>query len=144
MQFFLRYYTVTWSPIWINVSFPPSSYSLLHLFLGPAWHFSPWSASADASTGYMLLLTGISLWWQWKDGSGCRKWHCISMYQGKEKGRTIRKELYHADARSGVYKPQSKLWYAAQPSTGLPDVTAFRQRICLTCILVYRAAHGQT
>jgi hypothetical protein len=29
--------------------------------------------------------------------------------EGKEKGRTIRKELYHADARSGVDKLQSKL-----------------------------------
>jgi hypothetical protein len=29
--------------------------------------------------------------------------------EGKEKGRTSRKELYHADARSGVDKLQSKL-----------------------------------
>ena len=64
--------------------------------------------------------------------------------KGKEKGRTIRKELYHTDARSGVDKLQSKLWYPAPPSTGLPDVIAFRIKICLTCILVYRATHGQT
>jgi hypothetical protein len=29
--------------------------------------------------------------------------------EGKEMGRTIRKELYHTDARSGVNKLQSKL-----------------------------------
>jgi len=64
--------------------------------------------------------------------------------KGKEKGRTIRKDFYYADARNGIDKRQSKLWHQAPPSTRLPDVIAFRLWICLTCILVYRATHGQT